>query len=83
MDNILNWNEHIQVTIKKINKSKKALFAAKTAIGKRWGFSSKQIIWIYKTTIIPILSYGSVVWATNLTKSKISKITTIKPLLSI
>ena len=35
IDNKLNWNEHIQV---KINKRKKALFAAKRAIGKKGNY---------------------------------------------
>ena len=58
----------------------KPLFAAKRAMGKICGLSPKQIIWIYKTIIITILSYRSVVWAVNLTKSQIVKITTIQTL---
>ena len=60
----------------------KALLAAKIAIGKNgddplnklYGFS------IYKTIIILILSYWSVIWAMNSTKSQIAKITTIQTL---
>ena len=37
-------------------------------------------MWIYKTIIIPILSYGAIVWAINLTKSQITKINTIQTL---
>ena len=37
-------------------------------------------MWIYKTIIIPILSYGAVIWAMNLTKSQIRKINTIQTL---
>ena len=44
IDNKLNWNEHIQETVKKY---KKALFAAKRAIDNKWGLSPKQMIWIY------------------------------------
>ena len=67
IDNKLNWNEHIQTAM---NKCKKALFSAKRVIGKKWGISPKQKMWIYKTIIVPILSYRSVVWAMNPTKTK-------------
>ena len=77
IDNKLNWNEHIQTAV---NKCKKALFSAKRAIGNKWGISPKQMMWIYKTIIIPILSYGAVIWAMNLTKSQIRKINTIQTL---
>ena len=77
IDNKLNWNEHIQAVV---NKCKKALFAAKRAIGKKWGISPKQMMWIYKTIIIPILSYGAVIWAMNLTKTQTMKINAIQTL---
>ena len=37
-------------------------------------------MWIYKTIIIPILSYGAVIWAMNLTKTQITKINSIQTL---
>ena len=58
----------------------KALFSARRAIGNKWGISPKQMMWIYKTIIIPILCYGAVVWAMNLTKSQIRKMTTLQTL---
>ena len=75
IDNKLKWNDHIENVVK---KSKKALFATKRAIGSKWGISPQQMLWIYKTIIIPIISYGSIVWAMNLTKSQIAKITPIQ-----
>ena len=54
----------------------KTTICSKRAMGKICGLSPKQIIWIYKIIIIKILSYRSVVWAMNLTKSQIVEITT-------
>ena len=69
------------ITFKMWLKSvKKALFATKRAIGNKWGISPMQMLWIYKTIIIPFLSYGSIVWATNLTKTQIARITHIHTL---
>ena len=38
------------------------------------------MMFIYKTIIIPILSYGAVVWAMNLTKTQTTKINAIQAL---
>ena len=38
------------------------------------------MMWIYKTIIIPILSYGAVVCAMNLTKTQTTKINAIQTL---
>ena len=35
---------------------------ARSAIGKLWGPSLKQMKWIYETMVRPILTYGSIVW---------------------
>ena len=55
IDDKLNWNDHINEII---IKCKKTFFAVKRAIGKKWGLSPKQMMWIYKTIIIPKISYG-------------------------
>ena len=77
IDDKLNWNEHINEIIQ---KCKKTFFAVKKAIGKKWGLTPKQIMWIYKTIIIPKITYCSVVWAINMNKYQSSKIATIQTL---
>ncbi|CAK1599870.1 unnamed protein product [Parnassius mnemosyne] len=44
-------------------------------IGKRWGLTPKIILWLYKTVIQPMITYGSLVWWT-----KTNEATTIKKL---
>ena len=77
IDNKLNWNEHINEIVL---KCKRTYFAVKKAIGKKWGLNPKQMMWIYKTIIIPKISYCSVVWAINLNKHQSAKISTIQTL---
>ena len=50
----------------------------KESLEKWWLSPINQMIWIYKTIIIPILGYGSVVWAMNLTKSQIAKFSSVQ-----
>ena len=35
----------------------------RNAVGKLWGPSQKVIKWMYETMIVPIVTYGAVVWA--------------------
>ena len=44
IDNKLNWNEHINEIVL---KCKKTFFAVKKSIGKKWGLTPKQMMWIY------------------------------------
>ena len=77
IDDKLNWNEHINEAVL---KCKKTFFAVKRAIGKKWGLTPRQMMWIYKTIIIPKITYCSVVWAINMSKTQSTKITTIQTL---
>ena len=77
LDDKLAWNEHIDYAVK---KCKRSFHAAKKAIGKTWGLSCQKIIWIYRTVILPKLSYGCVAWANNLNKRNIAKLSTVQHL---
>lgn len=59
LDEKLNWNNNIQERIK---KSLNAFYACNSMIGKTWGINPKMVLWLYKTVVIPILTYGSLVW---------------------
>ena len=48
--------------------------------GKKWGLSPAKMLWVYKTVIIPKITYACVAWATNLSKTQVSKLNTIQSL---
>ena len=79
IDEKLNWNDHITERIK---KCRRLYFACKKAIGKKWGLTKDKIIWIYKTIILPILTYGSVVWGNTLTQTQITKLEPLQNLVT-
>lgn len=61
MDNKLNWKEHIQHIIVKVNKR---LSLVKRLAGVSWGNTQDTMNTTYKTYIKPIMKYGSEVMAT-------------------
>ena len=71
IDDQLKWDEHIT---KRVAKCKNIFFACKAAIGKKWGLDKNKIMWIYKTVILPTLTYGSTVWGPYLSKKQIRNI---------
>ena len=32
------------------------------AIGQKWGLSPKSVHWLYTMVVVPVLTYGSIVW---------------------
>lgn len=55
----LNWTNHIE---QKIDKCTKIFWCCKKAIGKNWGLTPKNILWIYTAIVRPLLAYGSFIW---------------------
>lgn len=55
----LNWKEHIAY---RINKSIKVFWCCKRAIGRNWGLSPANLLWLYKAIVRPMISYGSFIW---------------------
>ena len=55
----LSWGQHIRG---RIAKCKGKLLRLKSAIGVRWGPSPRVTLWAYESIVIPILTYGSMVW---------------------
>ena len=71
IDNKLNWRKHIE------NQTKRAQMALNTGrrmIGNKWGLKPKQMTWLYESIVRPILTYGSIVWASSLDRSYIIKL---------
>ena len=59
LDSKLNWKSHITYIV---NKATKSLFMCKNMIGKTWGLTPKTNYWMYRTMIVPIMTYASIVW---------------------
>ena len=59
LDNKLKWNRHLDNTT---NKASITFWQCRRMLGKRWGLSPKIILWLYKTVIRPMVTYGAVVW---------------------
>jgi len=53
------WTTHCRA---KVAKAKIALMQCKQAVGKTWGLNLFVIQWIYKALILPLISYGAIVW---------------------
>ena len=79
LDDQLKWDEHIS---KRITKCKNLFFACKAAIGKKWGLNKEKILWLYKTVILPTLTYGSIAWGTSLSKKQKKKLEPLQNLVS-
>nr|XP_044249376.1 uncharacterized protein LOC123002812 [Drosophila takahashii] len=66
LDKKLLWAENIA---DRTRKAAIALFACKTAIGRKWGFSPGIVLWLYTAIVRPILLYGNIVWWHSLEKN--------------
>ncbi|KAG5674273.1 hypothetical protein PVAND_004253 [Polypedilum vanderplanki] len=58
-DSKLNWGLHIK---NRIAKSCRILGQCRRAISRRWGLSPKCSLWLYEMIVLPVLTYGAVVW---------------------
>ena len=58
-DSKLNFNKHI---IGKINKARGLLFKLRQVLGKHWGLSPEMAIWAFRSVVVPMITYGSIVW---------------------
>ena len=67
IDKKLNFSYHIS---EKCKKAKKLLFSLRGAIGNEWGPNPDRICWAYKAMVIPMITYGSVVWAERVNAKK-------------
>ena len=58
-DTKLTWKPHLN---QKVDKCKATLMKIKPILNKHWSPSPALNRWIYTSVIIPILTYGSVIW---------------------
>jgi ribonuclease HI len=60
LDHKLTWAAHVKYTTE---KALRILAASRRAVGKRWGLTPEAMRWIHTSIVLPIMTYGSVVWA--------------------
>ena len=74
----LDMSKHIQ---DRINKAKGKIMKINSLSGTRWGIKPKVLQWAYKAILLPMLSYGAVVFAhNNLKKALIQKLDSLQRL---
>ena len=59
LDKNLNWRPHMNNVI---TRAKKSLFAARAMLGKSWGLTPKNMMWVFNQIILPRITYGAIVW---------------------
>jgi hypothetical protein len=70
IDSKLNWTPHIT---QKIVACKKALMMIRPLLRRTWSPKPITTRWLYEGVIIPMLTYGSAVWAHAAQKVTIRK----------
>ncbi|XP_048004470.1 uncharacterized protein LOC125240570 isoform X2 [Leguminivora glycinivorella] len=59
LDDKLNWSKHLE---QKLSKATVAFWQCRRMVGKKWGLAPHIILWLYKMVIMPMISYGAIVW---------------------
>ena len=70
LDTSLNFTYHIQ---NKIKQAKKLVMAIRNAVGSNWGPVPRALKWAYSGIVLPIVGYGSFLFARMCNKSGIRK----------
>lgn len=70
MDAKLNWSKHIEQRVKKCLR---IFWCCRTAIGKTWGLSPKNILWMYDAIVKPMLAYGAFIWWNGIASNNIKR----------
>ena len=70
IDENLTWKTHVENQTK---KAQMALITGRRMIGQKWGLNPTQTMWLYKTIVRPILTYGCIVWVKSLERKNIKK----------
>lgn len=82
LDSKLTWLPHINL---KLSQATKLLFSTKCCIGKQWGINPGNMRWLYLQVILPILTYGAIVWSKALenNNSLITKLASLQRLATL
>ena len=60
----LSWRLHVA---ERVQKAKKIMNLAQSVIGQKWGLNPQRSLWVYTAMARPVVLYGSVVWAAEMT----------------
>ncbi len=71
----LSWGRHLTA---RANNCKFLLMKCKNIVSQKWGMSPEKMDWIHRSIIRPKVTYGSVVWAANLTKTNKDRLTKVQ-----
>jgi len=66
LDKKLHWTNNI---LDRTRKAAIALFACKKALGRKWGFFSRIVHWLYTAIVRYILLYRNIIWWHSLEKN--------------
>ena len=64
-DSRLTWNDHVK---DRARKATAILMQCRRIVGKNWGLAPKNMCWLYKAVVRPIMAYAAVVWCPSLDK---------------
>jgi hypothetical protein len=59
LDSKLNWNQHLQKTIRKVQTT---FAAVRRTCGKKWGLRPSMVHWLCTRVIRPSIFHGALVW---------------------
>ena len=59
LDSKLTFREHVK---EKCTKASHMLCALHGAVGKLWGPSPKNMLWVYEQVVRPVILHGAIVW---------------------
>jgi hypothetical protein len=59
LDSKLNWNQHLQRTIK---KAQTTFAIIRRTCGTKWGLRTNMVQWLYTKVIRPFIFHGALVW---------------------
>lgn len=62
LDEKLLWNRHVEEVTKKATT---ALMTCRSYAGKSWGCNPRILRWMYTMMVRPVITYGSVAWASR------------------
>lgn len=60
IDDKLNFAENIKA---RLDSGRRALVMLSRICGRTWGMNPEHLIHLYKTVIVPIVTYGCEIWA--------------------
>ena len=78
LDSKLDWRRNTEA---RVGKALTAFYSCRRMFGTRWGMRPGMVHWLYVAVILPILTYGCLVWwGTGATKRSLQTLTRVQRL---